>query len=125
MPNTEHLEKLADVVRYHIKHDTPLDMSTWWHPCGTFGCLAGWAAQDAYFKRLGLKVTQGVYGANRTGMISFEGFPGILAVERLFDLDEHQAAYLFGNNPEITGADAIEDWHEALSRINEVIRGEV
>lgn len=133
MPNTEHLEELTRVVRYHNAKGTPLDMSVFWHPCGTFGCIAGWAARDPYFRDLGLEVLPGAYQGNRQGVLILwrkrNGQPyayrDFEALEVLFELDELQAAYLFGDAPLITGFDRIDDWDEALSRIGEVIRGEV
>lgn len=133
MPNVLHLEKLADVVRYHITADSVLDMACFWHPCGTFGCIAGWAAHDPYFKDLGLEVLPGSYAGNRAGVLVLwrrkDGKPYAYrdfdALETLFELDDYQACYLFGNNPESTGCDLIEDWDDALLRIQEVIRGDV
>lgn len=133
MPHVEHLTKLADIVRYHIAQDDPLDMSVFWHPCGTFGCLAGWAARDPYFRELGLEVLPGAYGGNRQGVLilwrRMNGQPYAYrdfdALKELFELDEVQVAYLFGDAPLMTGFERTDDWHEALSRIQEVLRGEI
>lgn len=133
MPNVDHLRQLKRVVYEQIAADSPLDMSTFWHPCGTFGCLAGWAAHDDYFRSKGLQVMPGKYGGNYFGVLVLwlkkEGAPHAMqdfkALEHFFELDAYQACYLFGNNPDATGHDAIVDWHDALARINEVISGEV
>ncbi len=132
MPDLDKLGHLRRVVLARIETDDPLDMSVFWHPCGTFGCVAGWAAQDPFFQSIGLKVVQGRYGGNAQGVLLWErrrfGVPYTLsafaALEELFGLDEWQACYLFGNNPEITGAEPPADWHEVLSRVDEVIRGD-
>lgn len=48
-----------------LESKTPkqLDMSKWYDEdetgkCGTVACAAGWAAQDPYFKRLGLRIVE-------------------------------------------------------------------
>lgn len=133
MAHTAHLEKLQELVRYHITQDTPLDMSVFWHPCGTFGCMAGWAAHDSYFQELGLRVTSGTYKGNRQGEIvlcrQHKAQPyyiqGFEALKELFELDETQCAYLFGDAPLFTNFERIDDWHDALSRIGDVLRGDV
>lgn len=138
MPHTEHLEKLQEVVRYHIAAGTPLDMSVFWHPCGTMGCVAGWAAHDPYFQDLGLQVLPGTYPGNggvgnRQGVLILwrkrngesYAYRDFDALKVLFDLDEPQCAYLFGDAPLFTSFERIDDWHDALSRIQDVLRGDV
>jgi len=133
MPDIALLEHLAEVVRQRIDADSALDMSVFWHPCGTFGCVAGWAAHDPHFQALGLVVQSGTYAGNRQGAIMLQryraGVPytiaGFDALTELFALDEVQVAYLFGDAPLFTGFERIIDWHDALSRIYEVLRGEV
>lgn len=128
MPDLLLLDKLRDVVNDCIVKDVPLDQSTWWHPCGTFGCVAGWAAHYEPFISMGLRVVGGSYGNlgyYRAGNILYAGKSDIDALMLLFDLDYYQACYLFGNNPEITGQENTIDWYDALSRINEVMRGDI
>jgi len=133
MPHHEHLEELARIVRHHNALGTPLDMGCFWSVCGTHGCIAGWAAQDDYFRDLGLAVMPAKVGGNRHGVLVLwqrkGGQPHALqafdALEHLFELDAYQAAYIFGDNPIITGAETITCWGDALSRIQEVLRGDV
>ncbi len=133
MPDRDHLSQLRRVVKERIAADSPIDMSVFWHPCGTFGCVAGWAARDPYFKAQGLSLIPGTYKGNFMGTITLRRakmgqlllLSDFRALRELFDLDEYQACYLFGNNPEITGCDAIVDWDDALQRVDEVMSGEV
>lgn len=133
MPNNDLLDILADIARQRQQADSPLDMSVFWHPCGTFGCLAGWAAQDERFKALGLQVLPGAYGGNQQGVLVLwrkrggvpYAFRNFDALKELLDLDEFQACYLFGNNPDNFGVENIVDWQDCLDRIEEVRRGEV
>lgn len=134
MPNNDLLDLLADIARQRKQADDPLDMSVFWHPCGSFGCLAGWAARDPRFQEMGLKVLPGAYGGNQQGVLLLErkrnGEPytiqGFDALTQLFDLDDYQVGYLFGDqNPEVTGYERIVDWDDCLERIGEVRRGEV
>jgi hypothetical protein len=139
MPDVALLTLLEDIARARMLEDVPLDMSTFWHPCGTFGCLAGWAAQDPRFAAMGLSLEPGTYGGrtstgNRQGCLLLHrkrnGEPYMLtnfdALASLFDLDDYQVAYLFGDNdPNVTGYERIIDWMDCLERIGEVRRGEV
>jgi hypothetical protein len=133
MPDLLLLEQLKRVAAQRQAEDASLDMSVFWHPCGSFGCLAGWAARDPFFAALGLKVLQGAYGGNTQGVLLWErrkdGVPYHLssfkALEALFGLDEFQACYLFGNNPDNFGVENVIDWEDAIERIEEVIRGDV
>ena len=134
MPNKDHLTELLRVAKQRRADDVPLDMSVFWHACGTFGCLAGWAAHDPYFRQLGLQVVKGRYHtSDRTGTLwlmhyenrQFKPKMDFKALEYLFELDAYQSCYLFGNNPEITGEEPIVDWEEAVRRIEEVLNGEV
>jgi hypothetical protein len=130
MPNTALLEHLATVVRHHIEHNSPLDMKRWWdEDCG---CVSGWAAQDRYFRALGLGVVQSrtSYKQNIVVLQRFKlGQPyylyGFDALERLFELDEYQADYLFGDNPHSQKRDTVKSWYDVLERVYDVIRGDV
>lgn len=133
MPDVQLLSLLEGVAQQRLLEDAALDMSVFWHPCGTFGCLAGWAAHDRRFQQLGLQIIPGAYAGNRQGSLVLwrkrDGEPyahrGFDALKLLFDLDEFQACYLFGNNPDNFGVENIVDWHDAIVRIGEVMRGEI
>ena len=139
MAHQINLEQLLRVATERKHANSALDMSCWWHPCGTFGCLAGWAAHDPFFEELGLRVLPGTYAGNGSGTIHNQGVlilwlrangkPAPLnyfeALQYLFELDEHQALYLFGNNPDATMHDAIVDWDDAIERIKDVMEGRI
>jgi hypothetical protein len=132
MPNVLFLGELARVVRQRRAAGSPLTMEAWARvtACGTAHCLAGWAACDPFFRELGLRCvpSAGPHGAlflqrRQDGKpVYLEGFE---ALQELFELDDYQSNYLFGDNPWASNVDRIESWDDALSRINEVIRGEI
>lgn len=137
MPNTLMLRELSRVVRHHIAHDTPLHMGAWarelpaqeGHECGTVFCVAGHAACDPFFRSKGLEVALGgVHGQLRLRQFT-NNVPsyltGFAAIEHLFELDELQSAYIFGDNPWYSGMETASGWHEVLNRIEEVMRGEI
>ena len=131
--NIDALENLQRVAEQCLRTNAPLDMSTFWSNCGTFGCLAGWAAQDPWFQHQGLQVLSATPAGNRAGVVVWwrrrNGVPYAIrdfdALQEFFGLDEFQTNYLFADNPWATSVEQIKDWHDALARINEVIRGEV
>jgi len=133
MANIDALENLRRVAEGCLRNNDTLNMGTFWSNCGTFGCLAGWAAQDPWFQAQGLEVMSATPAGNRVGVVVWwrrkGGVPYALrdfeALEEFFGLDTFQANYLFADNPHATNVETIKDWHDAIARINEVIRGEV
>lgn len=133
MPDIDALENLQRVAELCRRANHVLDMGQFWSNCGTFGCLAGWAAQDPWFQDRGLQVMSATPGGNRVGVVVWwrrkNSVPYALrdfeALQEFFGLDEYQTNYLFADNPWATNVEQIKDWSDALARINEVIRGEV
>ena len=94
-----HLERLMylrDVVLPHVEamaQQGRVDFDTFASECGTYQCLAGWAALDPAFIRQGFQLRGGRYIRP-----VFEGYSDLEAVAEFFGLDSGEVKCLFGPN---------------------------
>ncbi|MCY1358659.1 hypothetical protein D9M69_452010 [compost metagenome] len=88
--NVERLERLCGLLK-RVKPEG-FDLSGWgWSTatCGTVACAVGWATQDPWFRREGLRSEAGYFYP------IFEGEADWDAVELFFELSSEEAEHLF------------------------------
>lgn len=126
MPDILLLEAAADALRRARDAGKPLYMRAWAKDRPVrCRCLAGWIAEDPIFRGLGLTVLEPDQANCHTGMLYFRDLQGFDALCSLFEIDMVQCDYIFSDNPHQTGFDAVKTFDEGITRIWQVIRGEV
>ena len=92
----ERLMYLRDVVLPYVEEMAQqgrVDFDTFVSTCGTYQCLAGWAACDPAFIRQGFRLRGGRYVRP-----VFDGRSDLDAVAAFFGLDDGEVKCLFGPN---------------------------
>ena len=96
MPHSKQtIERLSQVIRVleELPKEKRFNMG-YWMKCGTAGCAIGWAANEPWFTRRGLKLVPN-QDWDQHYLPAYRGSEGFCAVGDFFDLDLGGAEELF------------------------------